>query len=376
MQSHVVAARTGLRPEARRQQRRGRLGRRSRCMLALIVAVVFILRSFTKQMKKVDAAEEAGVFGDQKPEEPKSSDRPPTSRPRATRPEPAGARQSRRTRRTRQSQAVSAESSRCPSATSRATRSARCTSNARPPRSLSTSSAVISTAGSVGPPTPSVKLSEVVADPQERPAGADRVVGVAHRGATLRGRELEVGHQAHVVRRIAPPRRGVRAHPRDVERLGQRPPLVETGLGEVDGGDLPALPSQPDRVATLPAGEVERPAGREPRQLRLDELVRPGRPHELARAVALVPRLGIHASHSHRSPRGEVSRSQSSHTAVAPVVFTEPFCSPVRRTRQNPSFEGAPVFLTAARACPEVDRVRWIRTTWWPGSTALFRRRH
>jgi len=50
-------------------------------MIALIVAVVFILRSFTKQLKKVDAAEKAGVFGDE-PEEPESSDQasdlPPT----------------------------------------------------------------------------------------------------------------------------------------------------------------------------------------------------------------------------------------------------------------------------------------------------------
>ena len=51
-------------------------------MIALIVAVVFILRSFTKQLKKVDAAQEAGVFGDDKPEESESSDQtsdqPPT----------------------------------------------------------------------------------------------------------------------------------------------------------------------------------------------------------------------------------------------------------------------------------------------------------
>ncbi len=53
-------------------------------MIALIVAVVFILRSFTKQLKKVDAAQKAGVFEeDEKPEEePKSSDQtsdqPPT----------------------------------------------------------------------------------------------------------------------------------------------------------------------------------------------------------------------------------------------------------------------------------------------------------
>jgi uncharacterized integral membrane protein len=31
-------------------------------VLLLVVAVVFLLRSFTKQLKKVDAAEEAGVY--------------------------------------------------------------------------------------------------------------------------------------------------------------------------------------------------------------------------------------------------------------------------------------------------------------------------
>ena len=51
-------------------------------MIALIVAVVFILRSFTKQLKKVDAAQQAGVFEDKKPEEPSRPTRPPTSRPR------------------------------------------------------------------------------------------------------------------------------------------------------------------------------------------------------------------------------------------------------------------------------------------------------
>jgi hypothetical protein len=34
-------------------------------MIALIIAVVFILRSFTKQLKKVDKAKDAGVFGDE-----------------------------------------------------------------------------------------------------------------------------------------------------------------------------------------------------------------------------------------------------------------------------------------------------------------------
>lgn len=34
-------------------------------LIALIIAVVFILRSFTKQLKKVDAARDAGVYGDE-----------------------------------------------------------------------------------------------------------------------------------------------------------------------------------------------------------------------------------------------------------------------------------------------------------------------
>ncbi|HEY3529462.1 MAG TPA: hypothetical protein VGK78_09945 [Nocardioides sp.] len=34
-------------------------------LILLIVAVVFILRSFTKQLKKVDAARDAGVYGDE-----------------------------------------------------------------------------------------------------------------------------------------------------------------------------------------------------------------------------------------------------------------------------------------------------------------------
>jgi hypothetical protein len=49
-------------------------------LVALVIAVVFILRSFTKQLKKVDAAQEAGVYGedDQEPET-HESETPPTS---------------------------------------------------------------------------------------------------------------------------------------------------------------------------------------------------------------------------------------------------------------------------------------------------------
>ena len=43
-------------------------------VLLLVVAVVFLLRSFVKQLKKVDAADQAGVY-DEKP----GSDLPPTT---------------------------------------------------------------------------------------------------------------------------------------------------------------------------------------------------------------------------------------------------------------------------------------------------------
>jgi hypothetical protein len=47
-------------------------------VLLLVVAVVFLLRSFTKQLKKVDAADRAGVY-DEKPGN--GSDRPHASNP-------------------------------------------------------------------------------------------------------------------------------------------------------------------------------------------------------------------------------------------------------------------------------------------------------
>jgi hypothetical protein len=49
-------------------------------LLALAVAVVFILRSFTKQLKKVEAADKAGVY-DEKPEHRSDtgSELPPTT---------------------------------------------------------------------------------------------------------------------------------------------------------------------------------------------------------------------------------------------------------------------------------------------------------
>ena len=47
-------------------------------LIALIIAVVFILRSFTKQLKKVDAAQEAGVYDDSDDSSETTSEQPPT----------------------------------------------------------------------------------------------------------------------------------------------------------------------------------------------------------------------------------------------------------------------------------------------------------
>jgi hypothetical protein len=54
-------------------------------VVALVIAVVFILRSFTRQLKKVDAARDAGVYGDQETDaeaSPEESDTPPTQQQR------------------------------------------------------------------------------------------------------------------------------------------------------------------------------------------------------------------------------------------------------------------------------------------------------
>jgi hypothetical protein len=53
-------------------------------LIALIIAVVFILRSFTKQLKKVDRARDEGVFGDDDAttEQPEDSGTPPSHQQR------------------------------------------------------------------------------------------------------------------------------------------------------------------------------------------------------------------------------------------------------------------------------------------------------
>jgi hypothetical protein len=114
-----------------------------------------------------------------------------------------------------------------------------------------------------------------VRDEEEGASRAECGVAVADGGASLRCGELEIGDQAHVVRRLRGPGGGVRADPLDVEAVGEDPALVESGLREVHGGHPPALPREPDRVASLPGGQVEGASGWQVGQLGLDELVGP-----------------------------------------------------------------------------------------------------
>jgi TRAP-type C4-dicarboxylate transport system permease small subunit len=48
-------------------------------VILLIVAVVFLLRSFTKQLRKVEHADEQGVYDEEPARDPGRSDLPPTT---------------------------------------------------------------------------------------------------------------------------------------------------------------------------------------------------------------------------------------------------------------------------------------------------------
>ena len=77
-------------------------------------------------------------------------------------------------------------------------------------------------------------------------------------------------------------------------RAGEPARLLEADLGEVDARHLPAALGQPDRVAALTAGDVERPPGRQRRRLLDEEPVSRARPDQLAAGVAPVPGLAVH----------------------------------------------------------------------------------
>ena len=164
-----------------------------------------------------------------------------------------------------------------------------------PPRSArrrgrpSTSSAVNSTAGSWRSAGALGEVGRVVRDQRGacRPPAARRRRAVRRSAARRRaaaGRPAAPGRRAP--RR---PRRSsasactqstCRSRPRACRSWRARP-LSRPDQGEVDGGDLPAALGQPERVAPLAGGQVDRPARRQPGQLRGDELVGRRRPDQL-----------------------------------------------------------------------------------------------
>jgi hypothetical protein len=109
-----------------------------------------------------------------------------------------------------------------------------------------------------------------VADDQQRAAGDQRRRSPGQHPAAQVGAYLEVGDEHEVEGRAG---RLVLAqigdHPvhlavRDAVGGAQLAPLFQAHLGEVHRSYRPAAFGQPDRVAALPGGQVERPARRQP----------------------------------------------------------------------------------------------------------------
>ena len=74
------------------------------------------------------------------------------------------------------------------------------------------------------------------------------------------------------------------------QRLGS----LDRDGGVVESERPPSHPSQPERVASLAAGQVDRPADRESFALGADEPVRFEAPDQIAVGVPLIPVLGVH----------------------------------------------------------------------------------
>src|SRR4030095_16481922 len=85
-------------------------------------------------------------------------------------------------------------------------------------------------------------------------------------------------------------------------RSGEVASHAEADLGEVHGGHLPALLGQPYRVSAGPAGEVERPHRRQPRDLGDEEAAGGGRRDAIGLRVAAVPALALAVRPRHRRP--------------------------------------------------------------------------
>jgi hypothetical protein len=139
-----------------------------------------------------------------------------------------------------------------------------------------------------------------VSHDQQRAARDQRRRGPGQDLTAQFGAHLEVGDEHEVEGRAG---RLVLAqigdHPvhlavRDAVGGAQLAPLFQADPGEVDRSHRPAAFGQPDRVAALSGGEVERPARRQPAQLLRHELVRVHRPLELRTGVPVIPLLPVH----------------------------------------------------------------------------------
>jgi hypothetical protein len=84
---------------------------------------------------------------------------------------------------------------------------------------------------------------------------------------------------------------------------GKRPGLLEPDRREVHAGHQPAALGEPDRVASLAAGDVERAAWSQPLRLLDEEPAGVACPEQLAAGVAPVPCRAVHhAVQRHREP--------------------------------------------------------------------------
>ncbi len=159
-----------------------------------------------------------------------------------------------------------------------------------------TSVGVVSTDAIRRAPVTAIEVGAVVGDDHKGSARRERVGSVAEHSPPLGFGKLEVRHEHEVERGLGwfiARDVGDDGLELDAARRCERGGLVERDVGEVDGRRRPSTLRQPDRVAALPRGEVQRPAGPEVGGLGNDELVGVDRPHQLGRPVAVVPGVAI-----------------------------------------------------------------------------------
>ncbi len=135
-----------------------------------------------------------------------------------------------------------------------------------PARSAVMSSGVKRSAGSWGPPNPTLEVTPVVADHKECAARRDRLRGVTNHVAPNRRREMDVDDHNQIegaLRRCVGAQ--IRLYPFDIEPHGARHAsrLLQGDVGEIDGGHVPAALGQPDGVAPLATAKVEGPTSPE-----------------------------------------------------------------------------------------------------------------